>query len=136
MAAASSADIEHINTWANAESLEVFDEYDVAFQLLERIDQMKAMTRLESLKFHLHRYSLLQGDFTPFFKTFPKLKYIQFSFDHATSQKIIKRFMGNLKNPKSFKPVKANVQFYKAVAYKRNILKIRAQLKFDQFEIH
>lgn len=116
------ADIEYISTWTNAKSLEIFDNIDVAFDLLERIDELKTLTKLESLKLHLHRYSLLQKDFSPFFNTFPKLKFIQFTFDEATSVKIVKRFVRGLKIPKKFKPVESNVQFYKSIAYKRNVL--------------
>lgn len=97
-------DIDAILQWHNAKELEIHDECDVAYDLLQRIDDMKMMQQLEVLKLDIQKYSMAKMSLRPFVESFPRLQRVDFKVRSA-SQADIEAFLSQQEIPRSYKIV-------------------------------
>lgn len=97
-------DIDAILQWHNAKHLEIHDECDVAYDLLQRIDDMKMMRELEVLKLDMQRYSMDKMSLKPFVEKLPHLKRIDFKIRSAPQAEIA-AFLKQQELPKNFEIV-------------------------------
>lgn len=97
-------DLNYILTWTNVKNLQIHDECNVAYNLLQRIDHMKAMVNLEQLSLDIHEYAMPQMTLKPFFENFPKLQQATFVFRNV-SYFSIRKFLWYHPVPKEFKRI-------------------------------
>lgn len=103
-AVATDADLDFIVQWKNAEVLQISDgpNSNVAYGLLERLDQMKEMHQLKDIKLNIQRQSYRELDVRSFLEQLQALKLARFYKSYLNKDER-KDFMANLDLPDNWR---------------------------------
>lgn len=83
-----SDDLQYILQWQHAKSLAIHDNNDVAWRLLQRIDNTNEMVHLEQLFLSLNRETYKNIKFPVILERLPSLKLVQFFGDRLNRTEI------------------------------------------------
>lgn len=94
-------DLDYMFQWTAATQLAISDERDVAYQLSERLDGMRAMKRLKSLTLDIHRDAYKKLRIRGFLKRLPSLRHGFFEPKRLTEAEV-EEFVRNQDVPMSW----------------------------------
>lgn len=111
------ADIDTILRWRTATNIRIVDQNNVAYHLIERIDDMSNMNVLEQLSLNLNSDSYKKINVRDFVERLSKLGHIQFTGDSLSEEEIMD-FVGRQDLPAGWK----TEIFSTMVVYTKNTL--------------
>lgn len=99
-ATATNEDLNYIVQWSNAEVLQISDasNSNIAYGLLQRLDEMEDMAQLKGIMLNVQRHSYKELDIKLFLDRLPALKSARFYKNHLNRQERI-HFINHLTIP-------------------------------------
>lgn len=115
-ASLSTHDYDNIFQWANTRYFEINDQHNYAIDLSTRIDQLKALEKLEGIALKIQSYSYQEFRVKPFLEGLPTLTYAYLlTYDLDTEQ--VGEFMRLQQVPDNFS--QQFFEYFKVIFYKK-----------------